>query len=187
MYKWNFHHCLRRYMSEKKFYKGIKIYTFQGLDHLARKDIHNYLGEPIKQKNGRYYMTLKDYENGGRQFWKIQFQCSTRSLIRRINRRAAEWQNLVKQVLHRQRCVTLIRTLKKTSFERLITNSRLYVTASRSVQLRKTCPTCGSLNTHFDLGSCECHLCEDWGGCGRNTRCPDLIICGQCGKSNRSF
>lgn len=43
------------------------------------------------------------------------------------------------------------------------------------------CPNCGSEDVEEIHGYCECHLCEDWGGC----QIPRPLIayrCRKCGK-----
>ena len=47
---------------KKKVHRGKPVYTFQGVDYLARRDTSRCLGVCRKHKNGRYYMTVSDYE-----------------------------------------------------------------------------------------------------------------------------
>ena len=44
---------------KKKVHRGKPVYTFQGVDYLARRDTSRCLGVCRKHKNGRYYMGSK--------------------------------------------------------------------------------------------------------------------------------
>lgn len=164
--------------NKKRCYKGKKIYTFQGIDYLAWKDTGRSFGNCIKHTNGRYYMTLNGYEKGRRQYWKCFFQQKVYSLIWRMDVRSCKWRVLVNQVLHKERFVTLINSLRRTSFAKLLKHSELYSKVKESVLLRKTCSNCGSVDTQFEKGPCQSHLSEDWYDCSsRDTRCPDQLRC----------
>ena len=171
--------------NKKKVHRGKPVYTFQGVDYLARRDTSRCLGVCRKHKNGRYYMTVSDYEESRKALWKFIFRQRVYSVIRRQKERRSRWYSLVESVLHKQRFLTLLNHLKQSSFAKLLINSRLYAKAKEKALLKRTCFKCGSTDTNVDprAGPCRCHLCEDWFGCNSNSGrdCPDQLVCRQCG------
>ena len=169
---------------KKKTHRGKPVYTFQGVDYLAKRDTSRCLGSCIKLQNGRYYMTVSDYEKNRKKLWRYEFRTGVNRVIRKLKDRRFKWYKLVESLLHKQRFLTLINGLKQTPFAKLLGNSKLYSKAKEKVLIRRTCSKCSSTDTTIDPrgGLCRCHLCEDWYGCGmsRGYACPDVLVCNQC-------
>lgn len=156
-------------------YKAKRVYTFNGVKYLKRKDASDSFSVPVKLQNGRYYVSLEKYKHGRTLYLKRQFLWSVEGRLRRKRDILSSWKRIVKNVLHRQGCQTLIATLR--THLRII-QSRLYARV-RDILM---CTQCNGHQMKYRKGPCECHLCEDWFGCGgRDTRCPDLLACLSCG------
>ena len=126
-------------------------------------------------------MTVSDYEKGRKELWKYIFRQRVDLIIRNSKERRHKWHNLVDSVLHKQRFQTLINSLKRTPFTQLLINSRLCSEAKKKALLKRSCSECGSTDTVIDVGvgPCQCHLCEDWFGCGSGRNCADQLVCRQ--------
>ena len=155
-------------------YRGKHVYVFDGIKYLKKKDAVKSICSFLKQRNGRYYVSLETYQLGRKLFWKRKFIWSVRQLILKKKENMIVWRNTIDGAKHRQRCEQLITQLRG----RLqLKQSKLYT----DIRLKLTCPYCKTLSLTYACGPCECHLCEDWLGCGGQTKCRDLLKkCSSC-------
>ena len=154
-------------------YCGKHVYVFDGVKYLKRKDAVKSICSFLKQRNGRYYVSLENYHLGRKLFWKRKFIWSVHRLMMQKKENMIAWRNAIAGAKHRQRCEQLISQLRG----RLrVKQSKLYT----DIRLKLTCPHCNILSLKYASGPCECHLCEDWFGCGGQTKCRDLLKCSSC-------
>lgn len=154
-------------------FRGKHVYVFDGVMYLKKKEAVESVCSFLKQSNGRYYVSLENYQLGRKLFWKRKFISSVRQLIMKKKENMIAWRNTVAGAKHRQRCEQLISQLRG----RLqVKQSKLYT----DIRLKLTCPYCITLSLKYACGPCECHLCEDWLGCGSQTKCRDLLKCSSC-------
>ena len=173
-------------MKTVQTYKGLKLYSFQGIPHLARKDIYKCHGRCVKQTNGRYYMPLTKYMWGRRSYWISCFRMAAWQIIHIARRQRETLRLAVDQLIQKRRKIRLLQDLKKLDFERVLLRSDFYERIKQRLRERRSCQRCGSLQTEFHKGPCLCHLCEDWFGCSSgSTRAPVDRVCLQCGHSQR--
>lgn len=173
-------------MKVKPTFRGMTLYSFRGVPHLARKDIRKCHEQCVKQTNGRYYMPLTKYVWGRRSYWISLFRMTAWQIIHIARRKRDSLRLAVEDRVLKRRRMALLKTLKSAELEYLILSSSLYQSARRKIRERRTCRQCGSLQTEFKDGPCECHLCEDWFGCsGGRRKIPTDLVCSQCGYSQR--
>ena len=169
-------------MKKVSRHRGMKIHMFNGVPHIARKDVHHCFARMIKQINGRYYTSVENYDKGRKEYLAYKLRIRITAKMRRRKDIIRKWHDIVPQILHRNRCERLILALKTNQFGSLVRRSRCYADAKAEVLRKKTCPECGAPELYETKGPCECHICEDWSfssSC-RGDRRRDLLKCRRC-------
>ena len=176
--------------SKHNTYRGMKIYTFDGVPYIARKDVKLCLHKVanfIKLKNGRYYMKREKYEESWKKYWQV----NKKRAMERRHKILKKWRKVARDLSHKRRCEKLIKRLKSASFVRkFVFKSKCYKMVKARISKKKTCPKCDKPDMEYTKGMCRCHLCEDWplspslnaGG----HEGPDLLECPHCKYSKRT-
>ena len=145
-------------MKAASTYKGMRLYSFRRIPHRTRKDVKKCHGFCVKLFNGRYYMSLNNYIQGRKSYWRSCFRRAIHRVIREKQYRKKTWQRLAKQIIQNERISRLLHTLKRLSFEKVVLLSQFYTEIQRNVCERRKCNRCGSLDTVLQTDMCKCHL-----------------------------
>ena len=91
---------------------GKHVYVLDGVKYLKKKEAVKSVCSFLKQSNGRYYVSLENYQLGRKLYWKRKFISSVRQLIMKKKENMIAWRNTIAGAKHRQRCEQLISQLR---------------------------------------------------------------------------